>query len=385
MMRTQKADGTYTYREKIRDATGKIIYGPRFERMSDAKMWKRRMMTERDKGRALGIESNLLRKIKFKDYAMTFLKNRIENIRTKNTARNFLSTYRKHLFPIVGEIFLHEIRPHHADTIVQNLLQTGHREAGVNKIMQMFKSVMISAEREELILKNPLRHYSKLKVKPRPPKFWSTLEINQFLRVNKDDELYPLFAIALNTGMRRGELAGLCWDKIHFTQGVIEVSRTRDRDGLKDGTKNGRMRPVPINSVAKMILLKLFAERKGEFVFTMRDGSPIPVQHVYRLFERAQFKAGMIKKIRFHDLRHTYASHFVMAGGNLYDLQKILGHSRAEMTQIYAHLSQQHLISVADTVMFQAEEMTPQRGINLGAKLEPKAPLEEDQNVVMLG
>lgn len=56
-------------------------------------------------------------------------------------------------------------------------------------------------------------------------------------------------------------------------------------------------------------------------------------------FEKIERNGHIVRFIRFHDLRHTYASHFMMAGGNIYMLQKILGHSTVEMTMIYAHLS----------------------------------------------
>ena len=55
---------------------------------------------------------------------------------------------------------------------------------------------------------------------------------------------------------------------------------------------------------------------------------------------------------RFHDLRHTFASHFMMNGGNIYDLQKMLGHSSLEMTQRYAHLAPEHLVAASNVVNF---------------------------------
>ena len=65
-----------------------------------------------------------------------------------------------------------------------------------------------------------------------------------------------------------------------------------------------------------------------------------------------QKKAKITTKICFHDLRHCFASHFMMNGGNLYDLQKVLGHTKTEMTQIYAHLSPEHLSGVTRIINF---------------------------------
>ena len=74
--------------------------------------------------------------------------------------------------------------------------------------------------------------------------------------------------------------------------------------------------------------------------------------HLYRDFAKAQKKSGLERKIRFHDMRHTFASQFMMSGGSLYDLQKILGHTKIEMTMRYAHLSADHLASAINIVSF---------------------------------
>ena len=66
---------------------------------------------------------------------------------------------------------------------------------------------------------------------------------------------------------------------------------------------------------------------------------------IYRDFDKAQKKAGIQTRLRFHDLRHTFASQFMMNGGNVFDLQKLLGHTDIKMTMRYAHYSPEHLQS----------------------------------------
>ena len=133
--------------------------------------------------------------------------------------------------------------------------------------------------------------------------------------------------------MRRGELAGLLWDKVDFNRSMIEISRIRDRYGHRETTKNGKTRFVPMNSQLRATLLRLSHSRQNEYVFIRPDGAPISSHHAYRDFNTLQEKAG-VTKIRVRDLRHTFASHFMMNGGNLYSLQKILGHYNFSMTQI---------------------------------------------------
>ncbi|RYZ87538.1 MAG: site-specific integrase [Proteobacteria bacterium] len=170
--------------------------------------------------------------------------------------------------------------------------------------------------------------------------------------------------------MRRGELCGLKWDRIDLVRNQIVISRSLSRYGLSESTKSGKKRFVPINSVMKDLLRSLMKEQRGEFVFSDAEGRSLDVHHMYRDFRAAQTRAGFTRRIRFHDLRHTFASHFMMNGGNIYDLQKILGHSSLEMTQRYAHMSPDHLAQAIQIVSF-----TPKVGGNVISLANAKTAL----------
>ena len=171
---------------------------------------------------------------------------------------------------------------------------------------------------------------------------------------NKFDPHYWLFVTAMNTGMRRGELAGLLWDRVDFAKGFIHITRLRDRNGLADRTKTrNSQRRIPMSDVVRQALLEIKARSwHPEYVFCSSYGKPFDEGHIYWHFQRAQKKAGLLNRYRFHDLRHTFASHFVMNGGSLYDLQKLLGHARFEETQRYAHLTPEHLAKAVNIVSF---------------------------------
>jgi site-specific recombinase XerD len=158
----------------------------------------------------------------------------------------------------------------------------------------------------------------------------------------------------MNTGMRRGELAGLCWDRIDFETGFIQITRLRDRNGLADRTKTrNSQRRIPMSDVVRHAFMELKTRNyHPEFVFCHSYGKPFDEQHIYWYFHKAQKNAGLTNHYRFHDLRHTFASHFVMNGGGLYDLQKLLGHARFEETQRYAHLAPEHLAKAVNIVSF---------------------------------
>ena len=143
--------------------------------------------------------------------------------------------------------------------------------------------------------------------------------------------LHAAVVIALHTGMRKGEILSLRWEQINWER----------RNVLLTVTKNGEPRRVPLDS---MVLHELVEHRtrvgNPDLVFPSydRDGKVVSLGDVKVAFGRALKDAG-ITNFRFHDLRHTFASHYAMSGGNLYTLAKILGHKDIKMTQRYAALS----------------------------------------------
>jgi integrase len=144
--------------------------------------------------------------------------------------------------------------------------------------------------------------------------------------------------------MRLAELCGLNWDRIDFVNNQICITRTRDKYGLKDTTKTKIKTFVPMATEVRILLVSLFNSRQDNpYVFLEADGTEVKYSHVYRRFGKAQDKAGITNKIRVHDLRHTFASNYMMNGGNVFDLQKILGHTDIKMTMRYAHFTAEHL------------------------------------------
>jgi integrase len=181
-------------------------------------------------------------------------------------------------------------------------------------------------------------------------------DIYKILEVSKGHYFHSLFLVATNTGLRRGEIAGLCWDKVNFQTRLIEISRLRDRNGLGDLTKTFKGRRfIPMNAVVRAHLLELQKVAQGDLVVVDEHGRAFDVNHLFRDFGRFLRLAKIKEHFLFHDLRHTFASHFMMNGGNIYDLQKILGHTSQEMTQRYAHLAPEHLIQASNVVSFGAK------------------------------
>jgi integrase len=145
------------------------------------------------------------------------------------------------------------------------------------------------------------------------------------------DHLSPLVRLALNTGLRRGELFGLCWRDVDLPRAVLTVRGS--------GTKSGHTRYIPLNTRAVEVLEQWRGNAKAAAdapVFVGEDGEPLVDVKKGWL---AVVKAAKLEDFRFHDLRHSFASKLVMAGVDLNTVRELLGHADLKMTLRYAHLA----------------------------------------------
>src|SRR5262249_30704908 len=147
--------------------------------------------------------------------------------------------------------------------------------------------------------------------------------------------LAKIVTVALETGLRQAELMGLTWDRVDFSRGVIRL----------EITKSGKRREVPMRQAVYDALaplraeaLKALPEPKPELKGRVWPDASFP----RKAWETA-LEASGIDDLHFHDTRHHFASWFVMRGGSLLSLSKILGHARITMTERYAHLAEGHL------------------------------------------
>ncbi len=198
--------------------------------------------------------------------------------------------------------------------------------AAVNRELALLRHLLVLAEEWGYIEKVP-----RIRLEKEPEgrlRFLTSEEIARLLAAceqSKHPELATVVTVALNTGMRKGEVLGLTWDRVDFARGVLLLERT----------KSGRRREVPMNQAVYDVLSRLTGSRQGR-VFQ----SPT----IRTAFERA-VEVAKLEDFRFHDLRHTAASYLVMRGASLVDVRAVLGHSDVKMTMRYAHLSPEHLRS----------------------------------------
>lgn len=343
MEKIKRKDG-FRYRPSYYFGSKKVN-GPYFKRITDAKDWKARVLSERMKGLALGEKYVREEDVNFKNYANKWLENHVRVNCASKTYASYESILRIHIFPYFSELNLDDITEEKAGAFMA-FLKKGRGPKGVENIWIVFRSILKKAKKDKLIRFYPLEDISLPKPDLRQDSFWIKDEVNQFLLSNRHDALYPFYFVAIHTGLRLAELCGLKWDRIDFSNNLITVTRTRDRSSLKDTTKTRMKRLVPMTVEVKALMLNLFnRETENRFVFLEKDGSEVDYGHFYRKFRKAQEHAKMKNLIRFHDLRHSFASNFMMNGGNVFDLQKILRHTDIKITMRYAYFTPDHLQS----------------------------------------
>ncbi len=145
---------------------------------------------------------------------------------------------------------------------------------------------------------------------------------------SQNGQLTAIVTIALESGMRHGEIMGLTWERIDLSRGVFKLERT----------KSGRRREVPMRQVVYEVLVAMPEPRAGA-LWTAKK--------IRTAFENAVAGAGL-DDFTFHDCRHHFASWFMMRGGQLEALREILGHRDIKLTLRYAHLSPRHLRAEID-------------------------------------
>ena len=154
---------------------------------------------------------------------------------------------------------------------------------------------------------------------------------------SRNENLYLITVLALSTGMRQSEIMSLTWEQVDQDRGTITLYKT----------KNDEIRVVPLAGLAKKELQQHGRVRNlnSPYVFVGRH-------HSYSQFPRGAWETAIeraeITDFTFHDCRHSAASELAMNGASLHEIAAVIGHKTLAMVQRYAHLSEQHTISVVE-------------------------------------
>jgi|HubBroStandDraft_6_1064221.scaffolds.fasta_scaffold19728_2 integrase len=204
------------------------------------------------------------------------------------------------------------------------------RPATVNRELTLAKHMLAKAVKWEMIADNPFRGVRNLEVPKRDERVLSADEEVKLLaacdRV-RTRLLLPLVVLALNTGMRRGELLSLEWSRVDLDQRTIRILNAKSEAGR---------RVIPINATVHSLLSDLSRRATSPLVFPSNRKPGEKLLDLKKGFKKGVQLAG-IPHIRFHDMRHSFATRLIRAGVDIITVQKLLGHSKITMTERYAH------------------------------------------------
>lgn len=293
--------------------------------------------------------------------------------------------YRRHvdveIIPALGKTPLSRLRVSHVADFVSALDRAGRGATTVRRIHATLRSALSDAHARGLIDSNPAILPRKMralpKVEPKRVQPWEPDEAARFLDAVAAHRLGALFEIAILTGMRRGELVGLRWAdvdlaarKLTVRVQLVQVNRDVIEQTVKTKAGQGRVLMLSDRAVAALVAWQIAQQGERTHaaeawldsgrVFTMEDGRALRPNYPRQLFIALRERAGL-RRQRFHDLRHLFASLALSSGEDMGVVAKLMGHSTSQITRdLYAHLIGDRARLAAQNV---ADLLPPRSGV----------------------
>lgn len=274
-------------------------------------------------------------------------------VRTLEIHRYYLQ---RHLLPLMGSRLIREITVADVAELLDRLRARGCAEKTVAGALGTLNNVMRFAVRSSWIAESPvekLERYERPRPERHPQRALGREEIARLL-----DCCLPayraLVATALYTGMRLSELLGLVWDDVDFDRGLIHVRAQLSMAHIGSPARRvapktrAAVRQIPLTPQLATLLRerRLAAARSGagDWVFSTRNGTPLSQRNIQRSALHLAADAAGLRvdgaRLRFHDLRHTFASHLIIdLGLDVVQVRRLMGHASPSTTlSIYAHV-----------------------------------------------
>lgn len=351
---TWKAQVALPSAHSISNEKGKLVRLTRsFRTRREAETWLHKQRVLIDGGLTAESQST-----KLEEYGLQWLDNKRFQVRA-GTIDDYDRYCRLYILPDLGHLALRNIRSVTISTYYSSLLARGIGRATISYVHRVLRSVLTDALNDGIISSNPCSDVKPPRVrKQRNVEVMSRKEISEFLKFAEQTPYAMLFKVALYTGMRLGELLGLTWRAIDFSQGTLHVFqqiRTRhikgsDRLPDRPKTESG-VRFLPLGkdllsdlkefySCQQIQIHKAGSSWKNlDYVFPSSVGTPLQPGLLQKSAKQIFNAMKLPNSFTFHNLRHTAASIMLSDGMALTEVSRYLGHSSPAITaQIYAHL-----------------------------------------------
>ncbi len=246
----------------------------------------------------------------------------------------------KHIKPAIGNLKLTQVRPSHLQTLYSRKLEEGLSKRSVQYIHAVIRRSFNQAVRWEFLARNPASAVTPPKPIKRAPEILSVDQIKKFFEAVKDHRYYPIYLIAVGCGLREGEILGLERKDVSLDEGILQVRQTvvsiRGRLSLGEPKTDKAKRAVAIPGFVADVLKDHL--KKDGLLFATSTGKPVSPRNLLRHFHLSLARAG-IPRVKFHSLRHSYATIQLISGTNPKIVQEALGHSTITLTlDTYSHI-----------------------------------------------
>ena len=277
----------------------------------------------------------------------------------ESTYRNYHEICVNYIVPRLGATPLIKITRSDVQTLYATLRAEGRTKTSEEKGLQLSGSTVFSvhcmlhlaldaAFQSRIIPSNPTEGVVVPKKDPPPMQVLNDEQIDCFLEAIKKDRIWhDLFYTEITTGLREGEICGLMWDDLDMNKGVLAIQRTITVTGRdhqvhiqEPKTEAGKRQiQLPPSTCDLLKQRRLDSRSKWIFPYMFDNEKPVPPSYVYRRLKEILLEEGL-PSIRFHDLRHTFATRALSSGVDAKTLSGILGHTNASFTlDTYTHVT----------------------------------------------
>ncbi|MGX9932000.1 site-specific integrase [Virgibacillus salarius] len=300
------------------------------------------------------------------DYLDSWLAHKKKRV-VHSTYLHYKGYVNNHIKPALGDIKVFDLNPRQVQNFYDSLLDHKLSERSVHHIHRILSNALDYGARLGDLSKNVAKAAEPARVRKKEMKYWSIESLSKFINDTRTEQFYIAWYIASFTGMRQGEVLGLKWDCVDFSNKMIYVKRSLKRSEennyhIADLKNNSSYRSISISDSDVFELKKHLNEQKrikmnagdsyidNNLVVATSIGTHVLPSNLGRAFRRS-IKQSKLNKIRFHDLRHTHASMLFVLGVHPKIVQERLGHSSIQVTlDTYSHMLPNMQEAVAESL-----------------------------------
>jgi len=281
------------------------------------------------RGEPFNAEEN---KITYRKFAADWLQTYVKNNNKYSEVISKEQILRVHLIPHFGDRKLDAINSLDIEKYKAKKIEAKLSPKTINNHLTVFRKSLQCAFEWGIIEKMPV--IKNLKTLPQKYDYLTIKECKQLIE-KADGVWLEMIHVVIETGLRFGELIALAWDDIDFKKRELTVKQAFAK-GVLGSPKSNQIRYIPMSKSVYEVLHRM--EKGEDYIFSDANGKPLKQIACIKKLHRICNRAG-IRKIGWHCLRHTFASHLAQAGANIVSIQSLLGHSDIRTTMRYAHIN----------------------------------------------